>query len=129
MRAKALTAAAMLLTLGSAGCTSASKPTAEIELRVNVCVEAGRKCFALPIPAADITIETVGGIAVGNAVTDEAGKAVITLSSAGGRERIKVKATSPLLDGGFAETTVDYPNNVASVTLAATLAQGVTSPR
>lgn len=129
MRSQVLMIVAVMSAVALGGCGKNSTPTAEVEVRVNVCVEGGRQCFALLIPSAEIRVETVGGTALGSSTTDAAGRASVPLSLANSGEQIRITAASPLLHGGTIESTTAYPKGIASVTLQGSLAQAVSSPK
>lgn len=70
----------------------------EVDLAATVCVEGGQRCFALPVPEAEITVaRSEGGPTLAHGTTNEAGRLTLTINATG---EVYVTASSPLLAGG-----------------------------
>jgi hypothetical protein len=98
-----------------------------VQTRVNVCVEAGKSCFALPLPRATVEVTSdTGGIAT--AETDDSGiaKARVRSSFNGG----KVSVKSPLLRGGVAQASLgaSSSSDSISITIDGALSEDAMSP-
>ena len=83
------------------GCSSQEPPTptADIGVRVRTCIDNGSRCFALPLPGADIKLEDQGGVVLAVGKTDDTGHCKLPLVR---NSRVRVVVTSPLIEGGTA---------------------------
>lgn len=95
----------LLLFSALSGCDSVSQTyQVTVEVRVSVCVDGNQRCFALPVPEADIEVVNPAGQAVGHGKTNHDGIARLTISSSVTEGR--VVGRSPLLESGQTEATL-----------------------
>ncbi|MEV1144807.1 hypothetical protein [Micromonospora sp. NPDC049799] len=115
-------AAALLV----AGCSGTDETTTlEVELRLSACTAAGAECFALTSEGVRVTATTFDGRPLGTGTTDQRGVTTMTVSLTA-PERVRVTASSPLIEGGSEVAEVDVPpRGLTSLTLSANLSRDV----
>jgi hypothetical protein len=128
MKWSAIVAAAVLGTVlvstSVAGCHRAGDDvTVAVLVRVTTCVDGGKRCFALGLPEADVTMVLAEGETIASGTTDDSGEIRFTIDPLG--QEADIIAASPLFMEGRADSTVMLPvegDSIVSVTLQGRLA-------
>ena len=96
-----------------------------VEARINVCLDSGAVCYALPLPEAAVEAVDAGGEVITSEQLDDVGRATFRLPSADLPSRVIVR--SPLISGGsMGANVVASAGDETSITLTGQLVAGAT---
>ena len=99
-------ASLIMVPLLMAACSShAPAPKLELQARVAVCINGGNRCFALPVPNANVQVLGENEKAIAHATTDDSGRASVALPGVVFKGRVTVQ--SPLFEGGEAGAPIN----------------------